>query len=162
MKKLLVVGIIVQLVGVSVPSTGINNNSSEINDGTDSLKDSFLYVSIDRINKDGHLTFNITNYCSEDIEDITINIEFYGSSPITNLNKVNVNTEIIIENLSIGESGLFKTEDRIFKVRFLINRPLVFYFNGAITMELNDFSKKTYIRKLIGFWMMNEIFIPYP
>lgn len=155
--KILGICIIISLL---IPTTiGLKCDSD---DDKEILTNSFIMILLDRINKDGHLIFNVSSYCNKEVNNVTILIHLYGSNPFINLNKVDVNTEIFIQNLPIGESELLKTKDQVFKVRPLIRRPLVLIFYGVITVELNEYSKTTIIKKIGFLIFMDLILIPYP
>lgn len=131
-------------------------------DDTDILTNSYIAILINRINNDGHLIFNVSNLGIEEVNNATILIHFYGSSPFFNLNNVDINTEISIQNLSSGESELLKTKDQVFKVRPLFRRPLVFFFFGIMDMIYNGYSRTAFIRKLLSLIETEMIIFPYP
>jgi len=101
--------------------------------GTDNATVSSTKILIDiyKIDTDGHLVYNVTSIVN-DFDNETILIHFFGSGPFTRLNQVDVHTELFIEHLPQGESGLFKTKDQVFRVIPIIRRPIVPFFGGEM------------------------------
>ena len=89
------------IVSILVPITvGLKCDSDDINMST---LDSFILITLSKIDDDGYLILNVTNCCIVDIDDITMYVYFSGTGPIFGFNKVDIDTEISVQNLPIGE-----------------------------------------------------------
>ena len=122
----------------------------------------FITVFINKIDDDGHLIFNVSNYALQCLSNATIYICLYGSSPFIRCNQVDIHTELFIQHLSGRQSGLFKTKDQVFKVRPIFRRPVIPFFYGEITTAFNGYTIKTPITKLMMLVYSELVIIPYP
>ena len=153
-----IIGICI-IASLLIPVTiGLKCDSDDINTSTPS----FIVIFINRIDDDGHYFFDVSNYAVEDLNNATMHIQLWGSGPFISFNNVDVNTEIFVQNLPIGESKLVKTKDQIFKVRPIFRRPLVPFFIGKMNLAFNGHSGTSPITKMLEFTQADFIFIPYP
>lgn len=124
--------------------------------------DTKIYLAIYKIDNDGHLVYNLTCVIG-DIANETMLIYFYGSSPFTRLNQVDVHTELFIEHLSEGESGLFKTKDQVFRVLPIIRRPFIPFYKGEMELIFLGHIIKSHIYKWWTFIQQDDYYSgPYP
>ena len=161
MKKILfkIMGICI-VIGLLMPVTvGLKYNSDNMDSNS---MDSAIDIIIDKIDDDGHLTFAVRNYCIIDVDNATILIRFRGSCPFMNRNNVDVDTEIFVEHLPIGEKGLYKTKDQVFRVLPIIRRPVVLFFGGSIDVRFNGYIREVPITKMMALIRMGKVIIPYP
>ncbi len=158
--------IILKIIGICIITSLLIPVSVGLKDDSDKIgvltTDSLAVIILYSLDNDGHLIFNVTNNCIKDIDNLTILVHVYGSGPFTSFNQVDVNTEIFIQNLPIGESGLFKTKGQVFKVRSLFRKPIVPFFNGELELAINEHSEKAIFLKIISFIRTDFIILPYP
>jgi hypothetical protein len=126
-----------------LPATA--NLSHNVNNTNNTLA-RVIYSELWKIDTDGRLVFNITNLGNEgeDIENLTEYVHFYGSSSYTALNRMDVNTTVFIQHLSHLEWKHLKTKDPVFKVRRIINQPLIFFGNYLMNESIGAGDQLSY------------------
>jgi len=147
------------IVSLLIPVTvGLKCDSDDTNASTDS----FIVISLSKFDDDGYLVFTVRNYAIKDLDNATMLIHFRGWGWFTTLNKVDVNTELFVEHLPIGEERSFKTKDQVFKVRPLFRRPLIPFFSGKMTLAFNECTRTSSIMKMLAFTYRDVFEISYP
>ena len=108
-----------------------------------------------KLDVDGHLIYNVTCIADEIVNESVL-IHFYGSGTFTKFNEVDVHTELFIDHLSQGESGLFKTKDQVFRVVPILRRPIVPFFHGEAETIFHGYVVHTYITIMMAYCLQED------
>lgn len=91
-----------------------------------------MSFSFEGVDNDGRIAFEAINVGDEYIDNLTMHIHLWCQTPFTKRINVDMWSDVLVKNLSVGETKHLKTEDPFFRVCRLIHKPFIFYALGEL------------------------------